>query len=37
MTDFELIVLVFGILLLNIGWWELFYELNIKEWKEDSE
>lgn len=31
MTNFELAVLAIGILLLNIGWWEMFYELNIKE------
>lgn len=31
MTDFEWILLSCGILLLNIGWWELYYELVIKE------
>lgn len=31
MTDFEWIVLAVGLLILNIGWWELYYEINMKE------
>ena len=31
MTDFEWIVLAIGLLILNIGWWELYYEINVKE------
>ena len=31
MSDFEWIVLAVGLLILNIGWWELYYEINVKE------
>jgi hypothetical protein len=31
MSDFEWMVLALGLLILNIGWWELYYEINIKE------
>lgn len=33
MTDFELIVLASGLLFLNCGFFALYYEVNIKEWK----
>ena len=31
MSNFEWIILAFGLLVLNIGWWELYYEINMKE------
>ena len=31
MSNFEWAVLAFGLMFLNIGWWSLYYELNMKE------
>ena len=35
MSNFEWIVLAVGILILNIGWWEAYYEINMMENKNE--